>query len=55
MKQIAKEKLEEIHGGVSITGAFINALARGVEVLLELGRSLGSAFRRSKDNNLCSY
>lgn len=55
MREIQKEKLETIQGGISITGTLINAFARGIEVLLDLGRSLGSAFRRAKDNNLCPY
>lgn len=55
MKLLQTQSLEEIRGGISITGTFINALVRGIDVILDLGRSLGSAFRRSKDNRLCSY
>lgn len=55
MNLIENEKLNEIKGGINITGSFISAIVRGIDVILELGRSLGSAFRRSKDNNLCRY
>lgn len=53
MKELNLEKMNGIMGGVSITGTFINALVRGIDVLLDLGRSLGSALRRSKENTLC--
>lgn len=53
MKELNLEKMNGIMGGVSITGTFINALVRGIDVLLDLGRSLGSALRRSKENVLC--
>lgn len=55
MKKLKNEELKQIQGGANITGTLITSLARGLEVILELGRSLGSAFRRSKDNTLCSY
>lgn len=53
MKELNLEKMNGIMGGVSITGTFINALVRGIDVLLDLGRSLGSALRKSKENTLC--
>ena len=55
MNYLTNEQLEGIKGGVNITGTFINALVRGIDVLLDLGRSLGSAIRRSRDNTLCPY
>lgn len=55
MTELTYEKLETVKGGISITGTFINAIVRGIDVILDLGRSLGSAFRRSKDNSLCPY
>lgn len=55
MKELSFEQLEEVKGGISITGTFINAIVRGIDVIMELGRSLGSAFRRSMDHQLCPY
>lgn len=51
--EINKNELTMIIGG-GITGTIINAFARGINVLLELGRSLGTAIRRIGSNNICS-
>ncbi len=50
-----KQELICIVGGVSISATLVNAFARGINTLLELGRSLGSAIRRIFDKKLCSY
>ncbi len=55
MKEITKQKLNEVNGGINITGTFISSLVRGIDIIMDLGRSLGSAFRRAKDRSLCSY
>lgn len=52
MVEINYERLEKINGG-AINGTLINAFARGVNSLLELGRSLGSAIRRAMDGKIC--
>lgn len=54
MNELSEEKLQTINGG-GINGTIINALARGINTILELGRSLGSAFRRAKEGKLCPY
>ena len=43
-----------IEGGLSISGTLINSLTGGVKIILELGRSLGSALRRGSDGKMCS-
>lgn len=48
-----KNELIKINGGGSISGTVINALVRGINSLLELGRSLGSAIRRAQSGNIC--
>lgn len=53
MKEIKQKQLNEIVGGVNITGAMINSLVRGINSLLDLGRSLGSAIRRAQSKQLC--
>lgn len=55
MTELTNQKLNEVHGGINITGTFISSLVRGIDVIMDLGRSLGSAFRRAKDRTLCSY
>ncbi len=50
MKLETKE-LQQIVGGTSAT--YINAIVRGVNAILDIGRSLGSAIRRVVNGNLC--
>ena len=52
MKKLTEEQLKQIEGG-SISGTLINALVRGINSILDLGRSLGSAIRRITGNNIC--
>ena len=55
MKQISNKELLCIIGGASITGTLINSLARSAEIILDVGRSLGSAIRRFSSGRLCSF
>lgn len=50
--QLSNEQLKNIVGG-AVTGAIINSLVRGINSLLEVGRSLGTAIRRIIDNSIC--
>ena len=43
-----------IYGGGSITSNMLNSLVRLANTLLEVGRSLGSAIRRSVTGKCCS-
>ncbi len=52
MIQLKRAELLEIYGG-SINGTLINAFARAINSLLDLGRSLGNAIRRIASGNLC--
>lgn len=52
---ISKNELIEIRGGINITSTLINSLAKGIDILLEVGRSLGGSIRRMIDNNACPY
>ena len=45
-------ELMTITGG-SITAKFINAIVKGLELLIELGKSLGSSFRRITSGATC--
>lgn len=50
--ELKKHELLIITGG-GISGTLLNALARGINVLLDLGRSLGTAIRRVSSNSVC--
>jgi hypothetical protein len=49
---LKKEELLNINGG-GISGTLLNSIIRGINVLLDLGRSLGTAIRRLGSNSIC--
>ena len=49
---LKEDELKQIMGG-SITASWISALARGINSIMDLGRSLGSAIRRIQTGKLC--
>ncbi len=53
MAVLTKEQLLKIEGGVTISGSLISSMVRGITVILDLGRSLGTAIRRAVSNSLC--
>ncbi|MEI3529779.1 MAG: bacteriocin [Bacilli bacterium] len=53
MEQLSKQQLSNINGGVSISGTLINAVVKGINVFLDLGRSIGTAIRRVSSGKVC--
>lgn len=55
MKKLNKEEMLKVSGGSSwLTSSFLNALSKAASTLLGLGRSLGTAIRRSISGKICS-
>ena len=54
MRVMSESELLSVTGGVSITGTLISAVSRGINTILDFGRSLGTAIRRISSNGLCS-
>lgn len=52
MRELNCKELLEIKGG-AISGTLINAFVRGINSLLDLGRSLGTAIRRIQLGLFC--
>lgn len=52
MRILNHNELLEISGG-AISGSLINAFVRGINSLLDLGRSLGTAIRRIRTGQFC--
>lgn len=52
MKIISKEELYGINGG-AITGTFMNAITKGMNTFLAVGRAFGSSIRRLVDGSMC--
>ncbi len=53
MKELSKQELLCVYGGTSFTGTLMSALARGIDSIMDIGRSLGTAIRRMQGNRLC--
>ena len=53
MEYLDNKTLRQIEGGVDISGTLINSFSKIIEVVLGIGRSLGSAIRRINDGNIC--
>ena len=53
MKTVDIHELDSIIGGDSISGTVINAFTNIIKVLMDAGRSVGSAIRRAAEGNLC--
>ena len=49
---LKEDELKQIMGG-AITASWISALARGINSIMDLERSLGSAIRRIQSGKLC--
>ena len=55
MKELNNKELMNIEGGANwFSASFINATARAIETIMNVGRSLGSAIRRAVSGSVCS-
>lgn len=54
MKNLDVIYYKDIEGGLSISNSLINSLTNGIKIILELGRSLGTAIRRGSSKKICS-
>ena len=53
MIKISKEEMKKIDGGINFTASFLGYFVRGVDSFMDIGRSLGSAFRRISAGKVC--
>lgn len=53
MINLEKRDLVNVEGGLKLSASLFNSLAKGINTILNLGRSLGSSIRRIGSNNLC--
>lgn len=54
--ELSNKELLNVEGGAAsfYTAAFINAAARGISTIFNVGRSLGTAIRRLVNGKWCS-
>jgi hypothetical protein len=53
MVRMNNDELIQVIGGFNITGAIMASIVKGLNTFLDLGRSLGTSFRRVSSNKLC--
>lgn len=51
--ELNENQLLNIVGGISISGTLINSIVRGINSILDLGRSFGTAIRRISSKKVC--
>ena len=54
MKKLDEKQMKSISAG-GISAAFINALTKGINLIMDAGRYIGSSLRRLFDHNICRY
>ena len=55
MRELNNKELMDIIGGANyLSASFINAAARAIDTIMDIGRSLGSAVRRAVSGKVCS-
>lgn len=52
--KLNNSELLEIKGG-AVSATLINAIVKGIELLMNLGKMLGSTIRRATSNNPCEF
>ncbi|MDD6879457.1 MAG: hypothetical protein PUD59_04450 [bacterium] len=53
MINVNEEDYYLIEGGLSFSSSIFNSLTSGIKIILELGRSVGSALRRGSNGTTC--
>ena len=52
MRKLKEEEMKQIQAG-AINGTLLNAILRGANIFIDVGRCFGSAIRRLTSKNLC--
>lgn len=52
MRRLTDDELLSITGG-AFSASMLGYIVRGIDSFMDIGRSLGSALRRMKEDNLC--
>lgn len=53
MKELENRELLNINGGWTLNASLLNAASRALTLIVNMGRSLGSAIRRTMSGSLC--
>lgn len=53
MRQIEKEQLKQIKGGLTLSSALINSINNLIKILMDAGNKVGSSLRRIGSDKIC--
>lgn len=53
MFTLTNQELININGGINISGTMINSFTSAIKIILDVSRSLGTAFRRINNHQMC--
>ena len=53
MENLETKELENVVGGLSISGSLITAFTKAISTVYDIGKSLGTAIRRVASNGIC--
>ena len=53
VEHLNKYQLEQVVGGVNLTGSLITSFTKAITSLMDIGRSLGTAIRRVAGKSVC--
>lgn len=54
LNKLTDEEMLSIIGGINISGTLIKSFTSAIEIVLDIGRSLGTAIRRLGKKGICS-
>lgn len=54
MKELNKNELKKIEGGTSLTSSMLTAIYKTLEVVFQIGESLGNYIRRKSEGKMCN-
>lgn len=55
MKELHNYELKKIKGGINLTASLIKVIISAIDDLLDVGRSIGSSFRRTITGKMCGF
>ena len=54
LKILTEDEMLNVVGGINISGTLIKSFTSAIEIVLDIGRSLGTAIRRLGKKSICS-
>ena len=53
MKELSNNEMRKIEGGTGLTSSMLTAIYKTLEVIFEIGESIGNFIRRKSEDKMC--